>query len=130
MTRPDRRTSALVPALMVACLATAMFRPATAFNARSAPSRDDQAAPATPARFVARGSVVDASGSPVAGALVFSAGARGREMFPTTDHDLAAVRGALGTENVAGFFTSGEIGPLAGRNHVHGFSAAVLAFGA
>ena len=66
----------------------------------------------------------------VAGALVFSAGARGREMFPTTDHDVAAVRGALGTENVAGFFTSGEIGPLAGRNHVHGFSATVLAFGA
>ena len=66
----------------------------------------------------------------VAGALVFSAGARGREMFPTTDHDVAAVRGELGTENVAGFFTSGEIGPLAGRNHVHGFSATVLAFGA
>ena len=65
----------------------------------------------------------------IAGALVFSAGARGRSMFPTTDHDVAAVRGALGTENVAGFFTSGEIGPLAGRNHVHGFSATVLAFG-
>jgi small ligand-binding sensory domain FIST len=66
----------------------------------------------------------------IAGALVFSAGSRGRSMFPTTDHDVAAVRGALGTENVAGFFTSGEIGPLAGRNHVHGFSATVLAFDA
>lgn len=66
----------------------------------------------------------------VAGALVFSAGTRGRAMFPTTDHDVAAVSGVLGTESVAGFLTSGEIGPLAGRNHVHGFSATVLAFGA
>jgi small ligand-binding sensory domain FIST len=66
----------------------------------------------------------------IAGALVFSAGGRGRAMFPSTDHDVATVRGALGTENVAGFFTSGEIGPLAGRNHVQAFSATVLAFGA
>jgi len=31
---------------------------------------------------------------------------------------------------VAGFFANGEIGPVAGRNHVHGFTASVLAFGA
>lgn len=66
----------------------------------------------------------------IAGALVFSADTRGRSMFRSTDHDVATVRGELGTDNVAGCFTSGEIGPLAGRNHLHGFSATVLAFGA
>jgi small ligand-binding sensory domain FIST len=39
------------------------------------------------------------------------------------------VTAALGADGVAGFFAAGEIGPVAGRNHVHGLSAAVLAFG-
>jgi small ligand-binding sensory domain FIST len=30
---------------------------------------------------------------------------------------------------VAGFFAAGEIGPVAGRNHMHGLTASVLAFG-
>ena len=65
----------------------------------------------------------------LAGALVFSCNSRGRSMFPTPDHDVTAVRGGLGLENVAGFFTAGEIGPLGGRNRVHGHAATVLAFG-
>ena len=65
----------------------------------------------------------------LAGALVFSCNSRGRSMFPTADHDVSAVRGGLGLENVAGFFTAGEIGPLGGRNRVHGHAATVLAFG-
>ncbi|MFN8167507.1 MAG: FIST N-terminal domain-containing protein [Candidatus Nanopelagicales bacterium] len=65
----------------------------------------------------------------LAGALLFSCGSRGRAMFPTPDHDVAAVRHVLGIENVAGFFASGEIGPLGGRNRVHGSTATVLAFG-
>jgi small ligand-binding sensory domain FIST len=35
----------------------------------------------------------------------------------------------LGTDRVAGFFADGEIGPAGGRNHLHGNSATVLAFG-
>jgi small ligand-binding sensory domain FIST len=66
----------------------------------------------------------------LAGALVFSGNSRGRAMFPTPDHDVTAVRGGLGLENVAGFFTAGEIGPLGGRNRLHGHAATVLAFGA
>jgi small ligand-binding sensory domain FIST len=65
----------------------------------------------------------------LAGALLFSCNSRGRAMFPTPDHDVAAVRGVLGIENVAGFFAAGEIGPVGGRNHLHGFTATVLAFG-
>lgn len=66
----------------------------------------------------------------LAGALVFSCNSRGRTMFRSADHDVDAVRTGLGIENVAGFFASGEIGPIAGRNHLHGFTATVLAFGA
>ncbi len=65
----------------------------------------------------------------LAGALLFSCNSRGRAMFPTPDHDVSAVRHVLGIENVAGFFAAGEIGPVGGRNHVHGSTATVLAFG-
>jgi small ligand-binding sensory domain FIST len=63
------------------------------------------------------------------GALLFSCNGRGRAMFPSADHDVIAVRQALGLDAVAGFFAAGEIGPVAGRNHVHGFTASVLAVG-
>jgi len=64
----------------------------------------------------------------LAGALLFTCNGRGRAMFPSPDHDILAVRGALGVEHVGGFFAAGEIGPVGGRNHLHGFTATVLAF--
>jgi small ligand-binding sensory domain FIST len=64
------------------------------------------------------------------GALLFSCNGRGVTMFPSADHDVTCVRSALGLDAVAGFFANGEIGPVGGRNHVHGFTASVLAFGA
>jgi small ligand-binding sensory domain FIST len=67
--------------------------------------------------------------APLAGALLFSADTRGRSMFPSAAHDVLAVRDELGISGVAGFFAAGEIGPVAGRNQVHGFTATVLAFG-
>jgi small ligand-binding sensory domain FIST len=63
------------------------------------------------------------------GALLFSCNGRGRAMFPDADHDVVAVRQTLGLDAVAGFFAAGEIGPVAGRNHVHGFTASILAVG-
>ncbi|MFC5140578.1 FIST N-terminal domain-containing protein [Actinomycetospora rhizophila] len=68
-------------------------------------------------------------GGDTAGALLFSCNGRGRAMFPDADHDVAAVRRGLGPEGVAGFFAAGEIGPVAARNHLHAFTASVLAFG-
>ena len=65
----------------------------------------------------------------LAGALLFSADSRGRSMFDSPDHDVDAVRSELGLGSVAGFFAAGEIGPVGGRNQVHGLSATVLAFG-
>jgi small ligand-binding sensory domain FIST len=67
-------------------------------------------------------------GGPARGALLFSCNGRGTTMFDTADHDVRTVRAALGAEGVAGFFAAGEIGPVAGRNHLHGFTASVLAF--
>jgi small ligand-binding sensory domain FIST len=65
----------------------------------------------------------------VEGALLFSCNGRGRAMFPTSDHDIDVVRRALTAGGVGGFFAAGEIGPVGGRNHVHGFTASILAFG-
>ncbi|HZS22289.1 MAG TPA: FIST N-terminal domain-containing protein [Pseudonocardiaceae bacterium] len=68
------------------------------------------------------------SGS-VGGALLFSCNGRGKVMFPSADHDVLAVRSGLDTTGVAGFFAAGEIGPVGGRNHLHGFTASILVFG-
>lgn len=66
---------------------------------------------------------------PVAGALLFSCNGRGAHLFTTADHDPVTVRDGLGVAGVAGCFAAGEIGPVAGRNFVHGFTASILAFG-
>ncbi len=65
----------------------------------------------------------------VEGALLFSCNGRGAHLFGTADHDPALVRSALVADGVAGCFAAGEIGPVAGRNFVHGFTASILAFG-
>lgn len=65
----------------------------------------------------------------VEGALLFSCNGRGAEMFASADHDVAVVEEELAVDAVAGFFAAGEIGPVAGRNHMHGLTASVLAFG-
>lgn len=65
----------------------------------------------------------------VEGALLFSCNGRGGALFPDPAHDVLAVQSGLGTADIAGFFAAGEIAPVGGRNHVHGFTAAVLAFG-
>jgi len=65
----------------------------------------------------------------VEGALLFSCNGRGAQLFTSADHDVAMVRDRLGVDGVAGFFAAGEIGPVGGRNHVHGLTASILAFG-
>lgn len=64
------------------------------------------------------------------GALLFSCNGRGSGMFDSADHDALAVRETLGPIGVAGFFAAGEVGPVAGHNHVHGFTASLLVFSA
>jgi small ligand-binding sensory domain FIST len=68
------------------------------------------------------------TGKKPAAGLLFSCNGRGRRLFPTPDHDAKAVRGAAGPIPLAGFFAQGELGPVGGRNFVHGFTASLALF--
>jgi small ligand-binding sensory domain FIST len=69
----------------------------------------------------------DLPGRP-AGALLFTCNGRGRRMFGVADHDAATIEDLLGGIPLAGFFAAGEIGPIAGRNALHGFTASMALF--
>jgi small ligand-binding sensory domain FIST len=43
-------------------------------------------------------------------------------------HDIAAVHQHLSTVPVAGFFAGGEIGPVGGKNFLHGYTASMALF--
>ncbi|WP_026414443.1 FIST signal transduction protein [Actinomadura oligospora] len=87
--------------------------------------RDADAADADLAALLERFDLAD-----VEGALLFSCNGRGQAMFPDSDHDAKLLHRAFGgAAGVGGFFAAGEIGPVGGRNHVHGFTASILAFG-
>ncbi|HXV52732.1 MAG TPA: FIST N-terminal domain-containing protein [Solirubrobacterales bacterium] len=62
-----------------------------------------------------------------AGALLFTCNGRGSHMFETPDHDALALEDALGVP-AGGFFCAGEIGPVGGRNFLHGFTATIAVF--
>jgi small ligand-binding sensory domain FIST len=64
----------------------------------------------------------------IAGALLFSCNGRGQALFGQPDHDVGAMRRVFGDVPVAGFFAAGEIGPVAGKNFLHGFTASILLF--
>jgi small ligand-binding sensory domain FIST len=66
-------------------------------------------------------------GNPV-GALLFTCNGRGRRMFGVADHDASTIEDVLGGIPLAGFFAAGEIGPIAGRNALHGFTATMALF--
>lgn len=65
----------------------------------------------------------------VEGALLFSCNGRGANLFPSADHDAQVVARHFAHAPVAGFFAAGEIGPVGGRNYLHGFTASIVAFG-
>ena len=65
---------------------------------------------------------------PPAGALLFTCNGRGRRMFGVADHDASTIEELLGGIPLAGFFAAGEIGPIAGRNALHAFTASMALF--
>jgi small ligand-binding sensory domain FIST len=73
--------------------------------------------------------LLPAAGPGAHGALLFSCVGRSRTLFGTADHDVRAVRDRFGGAAVAGMVAAGEIGPVGGRNHLHGLTASVLALG-
>ncbi|MSR47262.1 MAG: hypothetical protein EXS13_09380 [Planctomycetes bacterium] len=70
-----------------------------------------------------------AGGAP-GGALLFTCNGRGARFFHSPDHDAGALQQHAGPLPAAGFFCAGEIGPVGGRNFLHGFTASVALFDA
>ena len=60
-------------------------------------------------------------------ALLFSCCGRGRGLYGAPDHDIGLIQSLRGPLPLAGFFANGEFGPVAGKNHIHGYTAS-LAF--
>lgn len=60
--------------------------------------------------------------------LLVSCGGRGSRLFGEPHHDVRAVTDRFGDIPIAGFFASGEIGNVAHRNFVHGFTASLALF--
>jgi small ligand-binding sensory domain FIST len=65
------------------------------------------------------------------GALLFSCNGRGTRLFDHPNGDISIVQRALGDEKpveLAGFFCGGEIGPIGGKNFLHGHTASLALF--
>lgn len=63
-----------------------------------------------------------------AGALLFSCNGRGTRMWTEPHHDVSVVHEVCGPVPVAGFFAAGELGPIGGRNFIHGHTASLALF--
>ena len=90
-------------------------------HVRDASSASDDLRDALSTRALALG---DAG---AAGTLVFSCNGRGSNMFDEPSHDATLVADVLGAP-AGGFFAAGEIGPVGGRNFLHGFTATMAVF--
>jgi small ligand-binding sensory domain FIST len=62
------------------------------------------------------------------GVLVFTCNGRGSHMFGRPDHDASAIVEELGDVPAAGVFCNGEMGPVGGKNFLHGFTATMALF--
>ena len=65
---------------------------------------------------------------PPVGMLLFSCNGRGTRLYDHPDGDVSIIQGILGKINLAGFFCAGEIGPIAGKNFLHGHTASIAMF--
>jgi small ligand-binding sensory domain FIST len=64
-------------------------------------------------------------GPSAAAALLFSCNGRGTRMFSQMSHDITVARAAMPQTPVAGFFAAGELGPVGGKNFIHGHTASM-----
>ena len=63
-----------------------------------------------------------------AASVVFSCNGRGTHLFGQPDHDAAVVQDVLDRPATVGMSCAGELGPIGGRSHLHGFTASILTF--
>ena len=66
--------------------------------------------------------------TPAAGALLFSCNGRGTRMFDAPCHDIGVAAESLPQTPIAGFFAAGELGPVGGKNFIHGHTASLVLF--
>ncbi|MBI3362626.1 MAG: FIST C-terminal domain-containing protein [Chloroflexi bacterium] len=62
---------------------------------------------------------------PPAGAFLFSCNGRGRRLYDHPNGDISAIQQMIGVMPLAGFFCAGEIGPIGGKNFLHGHTASL-----
>jgi len=74
--------------------------------------------------------LLEAAGAEVdpRGALLFSCNGRGQHLFGEPDVDPRVCGEVLGDLPLAGCFAAGEIGPVAGANFLHGYTASFALF--
>ncbi len=65
---------------------------------------------------------------PLYGGCLCLCNGRGRRLFQRQNHDAELTQEVFGPLGVTGFFGSGEMGPLAGRNYLHGYTASLALF--
>ncbi len=92
------------------------------FQVRDADSADEDL------RRALEREVATLAGRPAAGALLFTCNGRGTRLFPEPDHDAGLLTAMLGQIPVAGLSCAGELGPVGGRNYLHGFTASIALF--
>ena len=66
--------------------------------------------------------------SDILGALIFSCLGRGENLYEKPDFDSGLFQRYFANVPLAGFFGNGEIGPVAGRTFLHGYTSAFALF--
>lgn len=59
------------------------------------------------------------------GAILFSCNGRGTRLYDHPDGDISAINSFFEGLPIAGFFCAGEIGPIGGKNFLHGHTASL-----
>ena len=65
---------------------------------------------------------------PPSGGLLFSCNGRGTRLYDHPHGDITTIQKILGNINIAGFFCAGEIGPIGGKNFLHGHTVSMVLF--
>jgi small ligand-binding sensory domain FIST len=66
--------------------------------------------------------------APPRGGFLFTCNARGTRLYDHPNGDVSTIQEALGGVDLAGFFCAGEIGPIGGKNFLHGHTASLVLF--
>lgn len=65
---------------------------------------------------------------PPCGGFLFSCNGRGTRLYDHPNGDISIIQKVIGGLDLAGFFCAGEIGPIGGKNFLHGHTASLALF--